>query len=317
MELPKNKKVKILFIISAIGAILSIVYISFLSIKQRDVELPFLLAYSDTHGVIMGTDNFLFHTDKAGTLLKKYNVKELGLNEYISDIVIIGDSLYVADAKSHDILSCSFPLSICQTLTHVPLLSGVEAMKIAFTPDKKHFYVSSSSAHKIDYFEKGGQRLYTLDLKDKLKYPNGIAVAQDGTLVVADTNHHRVIGIKHQDEKARIEWKIPISGYYNWPTYVAVDRNNAIWIAALDGFFDKGKVLISNDYSTTIEMPSSPQKPKMMRVAENGVIITDVEDFNYKLTDFSALFSRVFGDTSLNSELEVFYLQKNLMRCRF
>lgn len=111
MKLSKNKNVNIIFFIAIIGLVLSLGFLILSSQNTAKLQSPSLIAYSTDHGAILGTDSFLFHTDSSGTFLKKYKVEDLGLSRYLSDLVIFNDSLYVADAKSHNILRCKFPLS--------------------------------------------------------------------------------------------------------------------------------------------------------------------------------------------------------------
>lgn len=310
MQLSKNKKVNILFFISLFGIVSALLFLYYASDKSAKVQTPSFVATSPTHGVVLATDANLYHTDESGQLLAHYGVKELGLDTKISDLKISEDALYVANAQTHTIYKCSFPLTQCQRFTEVPNLHQLTAMKIAFTPDQKNFYVSSSQVHKIDYFDINGEHLYTLDLRGELLYPNSIVVTKYNTLIVADTNHHRVLGIRNDDNKIEILWKLHFKGLYSWPVYLALDPNDALWIATLDGFLDKGEVLISSDYINTSEILYAPKRPKAMQAIQNGMLISDSDHFSFVLNDFSGTSTQTFGDPALQSHLKNFYDEK-------
>lgn len=308
MQLSKNKNVNLLFFLSLVGMIASFIYLYFASERASNTPKPSFVCSSEKHGVILATKNNLYHTDKQGNILNIYNVKDLGFDEYTSDLTIVDDTLYIANAKSHDIYSCDFPIQECKYFTTVPNLYSLTAMKIAFTPDKQNFYVSSSQAHKVDYFFKNGQHLYTLDLH--LKYPNGIAVTQDNTLIIADTNNHRILGIRQKDNDVDNLWEIPLTGLHSWPVNLTLTPDNVLWFTALDGFLDRGEVLVSSDYTNTNKIAFSPKKPTQLYKTQNGVIVGDADQYNFTLNNFNAQYSQIFGDSFIQKEFKKLYDEK-------
>lgn len=68
-------------------------------------------------------------------------------------------------------------------------------LAIAFSPDGKKTYVSDTNAttQRILVFAEDGSVIQTIGEKDKLQFPNGLVVQQDGSLAVADSNNSRVI----------------------------------------------------------------------------------------------------------------------------
>ena len=313
MELSKHKEVNIIFFLGLTLFILSLAYLFYASEKSAQADNPSFIAYSESQGVIFGTDKNLYITDERGSLLSQFQVQDLGLSEYMSDLLVVDEKLYIADAKSHWIYKCPLPLKECKRIAKVPYLRGIEALKIAFSPDKTHFYVSSSSKHKIDYFNAQGDHLYELPLESRLRYPNSLAVTKEGVLIVADTNNHRVVGLEHKDRKTKELWEIEFEGKYSWPVYLALDKQETLWVASLDGFLEEGEILVIDDVYNPIqrEIPSLKSlKPKQLQAMGETMLIADAQSFRFYQSDLYSRALREFGDRAFTTELQTLYEQK-------
>ena len=336
MKLSKNPIVNILFFIALLGGVIAFVYLWYASEKRAKVKEPYLLAYSKEYGVIFNIEDTLYHTEIDGRYIASYSFETLGLEDTLGDIVVTKDALLVTQGRSHTVLRCPFPLRECKKIADVKGLKGVEALDIAVTPDEKHFYITSSGAHKIDYYSIDGHHLYELLLDEKLNYPNGIVSLGEGKLVVADTNNHRIIGVNHKDSNAKVMWELPVKSIltregFVWPTALAVANDGFLWVVNLDGFFEEGDVIIyeqlplsfDTQVSDTISDASTfvndnvarftlPEhsRPNKLQTIENGMLIIDAQNFKIIETCFSGLSYKEFGDITIQNALATLHLEK-------
>ena len=90
-----------------------------------------------------------------------------------------------------------------------------------------------------------GEHLFTLDY-NALHYPNDIIAIDENMLAIADTNNHRVRFL-HVDAKGKVQERQQIDLHQekrNWPTQIAQDRDNNIWVVHADGALDRTNLSI-------------------------------------------------------------------------
>ena len=338
MQLSQNRTVNILFVVATLGILLSIVYLSYASTKTAEINKPYLIAYSKDVGVVFNIDKTLYHTDTQGHILSSKSLKSLGLETALGDIEIVDDYLLVTQGSLYNVVKCRLPLSSCEVIAEVDGSRVTEALDIAVTPDKKYFYVSSSKAHKIDYYTIDGAHIFELKLNEVLNYPNGIVAFNDGELVVADTNNHRIIGIKHkQNAMAEVIWELPVQSSltregFNWPTTFEIAKDRHLWVVNLDGFFEYGDVIIYEKISQPFEVQQSTQKskshalktnsnvimvdlvknaqPQTLKATENGMLIGDAQSFKIIETSVDGLLYKEFGDAQVIEAFKSVKLEK-------
>jgi len=96
-------------------------------------------------------------------------------------------------------------------------------------------YVADYLTDRVQVFDPVGSHRQAITAEDGFDSPGGVAVKDDGTLLVADTYRHRVIHVAPDGEVMQV-WGRPdqagrLAGQFRYPTDVVL----AVFIASFGG----------------------------------------------------------------------------------
>lgn len=328
LELSKNKTVNFLVFTSIVGLFITALTLWYAADQKSSINGPSLLTSSQKLGVVFSLDKRLYYTDAEANLKTVISYKDLGLQTPLADIAFGEEALYVIEGRQHRIKKCSLSLETCVSIANIPGLMTAIAMDIAITPDNKYIYVSNSSLHRIDKFTIKGEYLYRLKVMDGLAFPNDIVAITNNTIVVADTNNHRVIAISDTPEhRGEIVWQLDVKKTLNildfvWPTALQFTSNGRLWVNNQDGFFEKGEIVVydaldysfidyqSNPGDSTVSVDFESQivtltenaEPKNLAPVKNSMLIANFAPIELIESDELTLGTRSFVDSLLASE---------------
>lgn len=321
MKLSKNPLVNVIVLLSVLGMITSIGMLWHATEKAASFQKPRLFAYSEKQEMIFTLHDTLFRVRDDGVFIEKSDLESIGLDRTVSDIQVSGEKLWVLEGKTHRIMSCPIPFAECRSVAEVKKVQGVEAMDLAVTPDGESLYVTISKKHRIDKFRADGTFLQTLTLDHALQYPNDIIAPEAGYLIVADTNHHRIVVLRDNGTgSASVTAEIPMKGEaarngYTWPTALALGSDRRLWVLNQDGFFEDGDLVCYPPFdlerssqaqlvaNAKIALIADKARPNTLGNMGSEVLIADNSDFSLLRIDEPSEGATAFGDPTILSEL--------------
>ena len=147
---------------------------------------------------------------------------------YPSDVLVHSSGLvYVVDCWNHRIGVFSQEGEL--VCTFGSLGGGVGVFKfpygVAVSPNDHHLYVSDEDNNRIQVFTLEGQYVREFGA-DQLKYPLGLTVTSNGSVLVADRGNNRVAVF---DKKGKLVHSIAVE----YPTGLAIDSRGDLLVASL------------------------------------------------------------------------------------
>ena len=151
-----------------------------------------------------------------------------GKLQYPKDVLVHSSGLvYVADGENHRIAVFSQEGELFCTFGTRGRGKGEFQWpsSLAASPDGHHLYVSDCGNHRFQVFTLEGQ--YVRDFgTGQLKYPCGLTVTSDGSVLVADSNNNRIAVF---DNKGELVHSIAVEH----PTGLAIDSRGDLLVASL------------------------------------------------------------------------------------
>jgi heme exporter protein D len=181
--------------------------------------------------------------------------------------------------------------------------------KLAVDEEKGNVYISDTLEHRLLLYDIQGNLKRKSDVS--FDFPNGILLAQDGLLYVADTNHHCVRGVSAEFESfGRIEKEFSIitkkAGYGRvWPTSILLAGNNQWWVINSGSDMQNGEVMVYDREGAFIKRIDLPGDADPVALAASGehVLIADPTEMRIYRVSQDGKREDDFGSLLLNVEL--------------
>lgn len=250
MENKSNFFVNAMALLVMVGVIGSILMISWISDSEMRVNRPTAIHYGIDGKVYIATTNDLLIATTAGERIQSIPLKEIGIGGLVTQVerLTSGKVLIAASDKngfswvdfllaifsegdlgepfSGGIYACSIEDKSCDKwigASDANMDIMASAMFFAVDEDKDKIYVTNPWRQSIDIYRVNGTLLKEgLGIgSSDLLYPNGLSVMADGSLLIADTNHHRVMlvgtGVQDRGVKWSIDTQVEVgSGWGAW-----------------------------------------------------------------------------------------------------
>jgi len=167
------------------------------SSEQTELSVPTSVEVMRDGNVAIATRSDLLIADEFGSLKKFSPLSDLGITGIVNDLQALPNgNLLLAEAGSGVIHSCSLISMSCIRLI-TPAGGGFDpqanSVKIAFDESEQLLYLANPWKQQISKYDMSGKYLGMLKVKGDLLYPNDMWVLDNGQIVIADTNHHRVV----------------------------------------------------------------------------------------------------------------------------
>ena len=132
--------------------------------------------------------------DADGNLQVRKPLSSFGLGA-LSDLQPAGAAeFWVGDWDSGEIKRCNWDNESCSAL---PAATGDAGFRRAFkflpAATRGYFYATDTARHRLLVLNDRGELVASTSGQLPLCFPNGLTLASDGNLYVADTNHHRIV----------------------------------------------------------------------------------------------------------------------------
>ena len=250
----------------------------------------------------------LFTADAQGSLLDQVRLKTLGIDAPVSHMASLDDALLITDGSDGAIRRCNVAQRRCAQLLSLTV-AGALALTVA--PAAKRIYVGNVSRHQIHAFDLHGRQLYRLTVPGGIKFANDITWLGNGRLLIADTNHHRVVvvadpGDGHAQLVQQFDAKNPLGrSDRNWPTAAVQDAAGRTWVIDGHGLLRDGDLIVygaDRRAERRIHLGASVD-PLQLAQLPGAVLITDNAGYRLQRVALNDYRVSVFGDAALRGAL--------------
>jgi hypothetical protein len=293
-----------LAIIGILGAFLVVVYAS-----NREVGAygPTAITATAEGEVYFTASDRIYRLNHEGKLLDSVDFALLGVDGPVFQLAIGSEDQLLIQSGQNNLLQCDTTRWLCSRFFNTPELSTFDLMAFAIAPEEQRIYLATLPKHRLYAVDLKQRKPYLLHVPGGLKYPNQIVWLGHDHLLVADTNHHRIIELEdlgQGDVRLVQQWEakneVGRQGR-TWPIAVARDEAGAIWVINGTGLLRDGDLVYYNAEGLAerrVELDTSTELSGMTLLPA-GVLLTD--SANYRLLkvsqdDFSV---SAFGDDAL------------------
>ena len=268
----------ILLLLAGIGAIM------LGQSKLRAVAGPTVIAADRDGRFHFLADGFLHAATAEGEVTHRADLASLGLDNRVPDMQVSGDGrfLLVGDADAGAISWCTRDLSECPRHTPLPTETGGRVFHFHHDATRQRIFVLTGDPARLDELDTNGRHVRQLSVPGGLDHPNTVRAGRNGTLVIADTNVHRIVAID-PDETAPtpvLEFRTDTGDGRpdrNWPVAAVQDGDGPIWMISTDGMLADGDLLLvdpDRPSGRLIGMPETAD-PHSLALVPGGVLVTD------------------------------------------
>lgn len=264
-------------------------------------------AGDEVHFVAGGS---LYRTGADGALRETVPLAALGLDGMVSGLAVLGEELLIAEGRAGRVLRCAPARRAC-----VPFLTEARphpdgALALAVAPEARRVYVADSSRHQLHAYDLSGRPLYRLDIEGGLKYPNEVVWLGDERLLIADTNHHRIIVVRdegggHTRLDQRMDAKTDLGRGNTWPTAAARDGADRTWVINSNGLLRNGEVIVFDGEGNArhrIDLGAGAD-PIALAAVPDAVVLADYDHYRLQRVALADLRVTAFGDAALEEAL--------------
>ncbi len=288
MEEIKDKKLLFFIFIGAIFFLGGIGYFNYAGIKQKNTR-DILLLDADENQVVFNSHKDLIHTDINGNVISQISLKKLGIKKHLlSDIKIVDGKLYMAHAKTKQILKCALPLKTCEEFAKIKSKEKIGSYDIAFNKDK--FYIADCYKDRIHIFDKNGKFIKKIELKKEVEQITDIIIENNNTFIT-NLENGKIAKIENEKIVQSFMPKIQLSSItHAFPFSIALDNKKNLWVVMKDMHMENGTVRVFNKDFKELEYNFNFREPT--NVASNNKFIFVSDSGLYNIIKFDT-----FGNT--------------------
>lgn len=201
-----------------------------------EIPVPRYLA-ADPEGVYLEFADTIYRLHAAGTVLAQWPLAGLGVEDWPAGLQALGDGRFaIGDLEGRRVLACED--GDCRPLGPADPVSLRGTFKFALDPAAGLLYLTDTARHRVLRHDVGGGATRQLSGAGQLRYPNGIAL-HDGLIWIADTNHHRLAGLRADGDGTELVREISLKTALGrpdriWPIAFARDPAGRWWVINAD-----------------------------------------------------------------------------------
>ncbi len=245
-----------------------------------------------------------------GELLSETSLSPLGEDVVISDLQITDDGLLLGDLYAGRIYRCYLGPFRCELLFSAA--SPLRAPFKFYLTEDGDLWVSEGPKDRLLRLSAGGMQPLPVELSGKgLNAPNRVLLADD-RLVIADTNHHRIVAYEMaSDEPLREVFSFAAGDHPRarssriWPTDVAFSGGKW-WTLNGDGLLEDADLLaFSADGTPLMRIDFPAEADPISLVASGGdLLLTDYTAYAVYQVDAASGEWRHFGDDAFQQLMQ-------------
>ena len=311
LEMSPNPRANQLAVIAIVGLLGALVLVWIGSSREVERYGPSALAATHDGELYFDAAGQIYQADAQGALLHSISYSELGIVGPVAQLSVVDDELLLLDSGQNQVLRCDTGLWRCSPLINHSAEPLEEILSFALAPEHGRLYLASQDSHQIKAYDPDGRELYTMKVPKGLKYPNDMQWLGSNRLLVADTNHHRVIELEDLGEgEARLQQQIEAGNELghkgrDWPTAVKRDDEGATWVINSNGMLSDGDLIYYNAAGVAQHMIDLEVESELSALAiyPGGVMVSEWESQKLFLVNGIDFSITRFGGDQLQDEM--------------
>lgn len=267
---------------------------------------PSALATGDGGEVYFVAGAMLYRTDHNGVLQDSVALEALRMGRTVSQLAVSGEALLVAEGGGR-LHRCDPVHHSCTLLATIPMLHRGGPLAVAAAPEVRRLYLADADNHRLYAYGSDGKRLYELDIDGGLKYPNEVIWLGDDQLLIADTNHHRIVVVQDLGGgSTRLIGKLAADSEFSrdghtWPTAVKRDAAGSTWVINSDGFLHDGDLIVydvEGKARRRIDLGEDAD-PIVLAALPKAMLVADYQNYRLQRVSLDGLRVDAFGDAAV------------------
>ena len=282
-----------------------------ISLQSGSVFGPTVLTSGATGKVYTNISTTLYMLGEHGRLEARIPLAELGLQgATLTDLLEMPDGrLLVGSSDAFGIRACDLAQRRCSAF----IQSGeqpVSAFKMTWDTPRQRLLVADGGRHRILVYDADGKPVFTSQGgKRRLQFPNTLQVTADDTVVVADTNQHRLVWLDAAALATEYR-ELPVDttlGNFRrvWPTDFAIASGRRYWVILDNDLLEKGDVLMFDTEGKPLQRVALPADwdPIKLRARAHDVLLAGFDSVDLVSISPDGKVITPFGDAAFRSEL--------------
>lgn len=282
-----------------------------ISANSRDVFGPTLLV-TDMHGrVVTNIGHTLYQLDDLGNIEQQVYLAELGIPKVpLSDGLVLPDgTLLLGAAGGEQIYACQLEQRHCEPFLDASQ-SPASAYKMEWDEQRQRLIVVDGERHRILTYDREGRFIAESKGGSKgLAFPNTALLTPQDELLVADTNHHRLVALD-AESLTEEHWELPLEhelGNFRriWPTDFMRTAGGNYWVILDDDLLEHGDVILFDSQHRPLRRLNLPAEWDPVKLGRHGDAVLLAGFDSVELVRFSpdGEHIRAFGDSGFRDEL--------------
>jgi hypothetical protein len=193
----RTKKTIVAAVLAGVALSIAAIYVSGERLGDG-LHGPSKMARAPEGKIWVASHGRLHRFSASGEREEAVELSALGRGPIVSEVLPLSDgSIVLAEAEPSTAYRCDLAARRCASFTGA-ISAAVgplrHALMIAADEKRRRFYVSDNANHRLILLDFEGKVLDVTPFR-RVIYPNELALAKAGELVVVDTNHHRLVRI--------------------------------------------------------------------------------------------------------------------------
>jgi hypothetical protein len=280
-------------------------------LASRDSHGPTVLTTGAAGKVYTSIATTLHVLDTDGAQLDSIPLAELGLQgATLTDLLALPDGrLLIGSSDTVPIQSCDIPQRRCTPF----IQSGshpVSAFKMAWDDVRQRLVVVDGERHRVLVYDRdGAQDFESRGGERGLALPNTVLLAADDMAIIADTNHHRLVGLDAEtlSTERRV---IPVSnapGSFRriWPTDFALSSDQRFWVILDNDLLENGDVVLFDAAGQPLQRLALPADwdPIKLRARPHDVLLASYGSVDLVSISLDGKVITPFGNAAFRDRL--------------
>lgn len=311
LQISSSRTSNLLALLAIVGILGAFLLAIGASINENRASGPSAITSTAAGEIYFVASERLFRLDREGKLISSTALAELGVDGQVYRLKSLENDLLMVQSGRDALLSCDTSLWRCASLFRTSALSASDVITLApAEQQQQRIYLVTFSNQRLYAVDPEGRELYRLRVPGGLNNPNDIDWLGAERLLVADTDHHRIVEFEDlgdgQVRLIRILEAKPDRGRAGriWPTEVVRDRQGGTWVIAGSDRQRRDELIYfdTQGRERRVELDAASD-PRGLALVAGGVLISDRANHRLMLMNRDDFSVSRFGGEALQAAL--------------